>query len=61
MKVLILKETPLQMSKKNTDMHAAKAAAGDENSSAKKGQCLKCDFKPSFKERVNPRISEGTV
>ncbi|KUK64585.1 MAG: hypothetical protein XD84_1308 [Desulfotomaculum sp. 46_80] len=29
--------------------------------SNKGGQCLKCDFEPSFKERVNPRISEGIV
>ncbi|KUK54573.1 MAG: hypothetical protein XD78_0223 [Desulfotomaculum sp. 46_296] len=33
----------------------------DENSSAKGGQCLKCDFEPSFEERVNPGISEVTV
>ncbi|KUK65131.1 MAG: hypothetical protein XE00_0352 [Desulfofundulus kuznetsovii] len=33
----------------------------DENGIIKEGQCLKCDFEPSFKERENPRVSEENV
>jgi hypothetical protein len=38
-----------------------KASKRDGKSPIEGGKCLECDFEPSFKERVNPRVSKGTV